>query len=422
MNSNRLRRSTLLVIGLLFAGSAFPGMRLGLGPFSVHPYLVVVGPLLFYLVVSGTSRIPRSATITSALFLGLYGLSCVPGGGVVGELVKTSAVLTTALVGYLLVRSNRDYTYAAVGMVLAGAIIGLRGLAGGEIGIEGINPMEGVGNKNAYALFAIPALLNGALVATSTRSRRLLVLLGLAGLIIAGAVFSTGNRSGWIGVALVLAYVVALRRGSSAILFGALLVGGTYGIVTEVTTTSVLERRIEQTRLGIGSDTKRVELIRESFMAGFESPILGESPAGLKRRLGRRFDPDGVPIEAHNVYAHVFGGSGVVTFLAFWLMALSWRRKAPARVVVPPVVRTLGEATVVQTIAFLYLGFFTSEVLYSPMIFFGLGISAARYDRVLEAWVQAQRRAHRQAAQPPNAAHSDPPAVLRLLARPLLQP
>src|SRR5205814_3465248 len=123
-------------------------------------------------------------------------------------------------------------------------------------------------------------------------------------------VFTTGNRSGWAGVALIALLVLGSRRNFKATLVLALVAGAAYYLVTDEGVPKVLQLRMEQTVSGYSSDDLRKELFSTAMAIAVENPILGMSPGGLPLELARRLDPEIMSLDPHNVIGHIAGGSG----------------------------------------------------------------------------------------------------------------
>jgi O-antigen ligase len=264
-----------------------------------------------------------------------------------------------------------------------GLVLGATGAAADPMG--GINVMKGIANKNAFSLYALPALLIGGWLYTrlplTALQRALIVATAIA---IVLAVFSTANRSGWIGVGIVGVMIFAGRMSRAA----GLVVVGVFAVYLLIgrneETRTMVERRFDQT-VGVNdSDEIRRELFIEGMKIGLENPLLGVSPHLLQKTLARRLAVATSEIETHNVYAYVAGASGMFALAAFfWMM---WTLAFPRA-------HSFSLDTALPTfmvVLCLYRGAFTHETLFSPTFAVGLGLGVA--------WIQLQRRKTRHGA------------------------
>lgn len=366
----------LFVCALMLGASAFPSVRPKVFGLLVHPLTLAAG-ILFLAGIGRLRRFPRSIGLALAAFTAVFGFAALigPPGGVPFA-VKVLASAVTLVVGGIYVENERDQRAVVVAFTLAVALISVRGLyVLGGMGVHGINPMEGIANKNGFSLFALPALLLAGLTAIKPSTpigQRWALIAGM--LFIVFAVFSTANRSGWIGVFLVavLLMVRAVRRLRTLLLSVTVTVlGGT--IVTVYADRSVIQDRLDKTNAE--APQLRLALVAAAFKVSVDNPLLGASPQALPREMSRQSGGvRGHAYDTHNTTALLVGGTGLLGVLGFLGLGWSlWRRP-----------RWFDRATPEQRDAHYLLramlilwavrGQFTSEILFSPAFSLALGI------------------------------------------------
>lgn len=373
----------LLYITLLaIAGSGFSSLRISLGGLSVHPLLVPLGLLTFIeLPRLGeiSERLRWSLGVFLALFIMILVATPVPAGGpmasfsTTGEISKVLASAAMILTPGLAVRSTRDFRLAAVAMVVGVSIIGLRAF-GGNDGVEGANPLEGIGNKNAFSLYALPAMMCAAYVLLDKDAPRWQRGVGLGGiLLLTMASFQVANRSGWLGiVALGALLVVFMRRRSRAILIVAAVALFGFALVREYGNAAMLERRLTQTETGTVSDNYRLGLTQGAFELALENPIFGLGPRRLATSLAERLHARFRYLDPHNVFGYIAGGYGLTTLVALFALGWAlWTTRAG------PSTHPLGPDRLMRVLLVLWVirGMFTREILYAPAFCAALGLA-----------------------------------------------
>ena len=234
----------LLVVSLLTAASAVRGLRLGFAGLLVHPYLI---PLLLLGLGIGLRRLPLfpvQILEPLLLFTALYCGATLPAGVDVQEMLKMAAAVATVVIAAIVVRSSSDFRIAVLGLAVASTLLSIRGLVSGTGDVIGINPLEEVANKNAFSLYVLPAvLLASYLFLDRSTSRWLRIALVACVLATTVAVFSSANRSGWLGVLLIAVMLYGQRRRLRTTLLLAVLAAGTYYKLTRFSSTTALEYR-----------------------------------------------------------------------------------------------------------------------------------------------------------------------------------
>ncbi len=372
----------LFVMSLSVVASAFPQMRPIVMGLAVHPYLIVVGLALPLAVMARIHLFPVRVLAALVLFVGMYCFSVLNGGhNQVGEVVKIGSAFATIITSALLVRRRGDFVAGALGLSIAIAVLAIRALDA-PVRADGINAMAGMANKNSYSLFALPAVLLAGYIVLNLKIpvvfKTIFVGTTVPTLV---AIFLSGNRSGWLGAVLVGVMLFWNRRGKGFLLVCVLAAIVGFWIV-KFGSTGALQERVQKTVEGYQSDTLRRNLVVICLEIGLENPLIGVGPQMLSLEIGRRSITDynvGVN-EAHNVFAHVLGGSGVFCFAALlgvgWCL-WTWKPRGGGKVGGRE--DPLHEARkLMRMLVFLWVvrGMFTSEIQFNPSfnIAFGLGI------------------------------------------------
>lgn len=359
----------LFAIGLSLIGSAFTRFRYSIGGLLVHPYLAFVIILLPLLAASRLRAVPSKIVMTLSLFAGLYFASTFSGGVSVGEGMKLGASVATILVCAMLVRSPTDFVMGTAGMLAAMGALAFIGISADTASGGSVNAIE-TANKNTYSLYALPPLLVGVYILLRQSRESFLaksILLVCSGLVTLCIALST-NRSGWLGLGVIVLFMTYERSIKAAIgfLFGGALL---YFVITSVFSTDHLTERADD--LGNESDHIRFQLITTSLQLGLQYPLSGVSPQELSRHLARAIHYSQGAVESHNVYALIIGGCGIVAFLVFMGIAYElWSWPPPRAVMMNSVERRafLDARKILRYTLLLYAirGMFTAEILFSP--------------------------------------------------------
>jgi hypothetical protein len=369
----------LFLVALLIAGSAFRVLRFEVGGLLLHPYLVPMMVLALLAGVPKMHRFPRFALQILAGFVTVMFLSTLPVGGGLGEMAKIIASALTLLTGALVVRNRKDFLAAVLGLSSAAAVLAIRGLTSGGVGTAaGINPLEEVANKNAFSLYALPPILLACFLAMEKETPRWMRLayLGLSAVTVV-AIFSSANRSGWLGVVAIAVLLYGRRHRLKATLFLAALGLMSYLLLTQYSSTETLEYRWEQTMGGIGSDQMRRDLFWTCVRLGFENPILGVGPQRLPVVLAQELHTQSPALDPHNAFGHVIAGSGLPAILL--LLTFGWslaRRPRLLRRRHAHNEQTREAHNLLRMMILLWIlrGLFSREILYSPAFSLGLGL------------------------------------------------
>lgn len=373
-------RWLLALIALLVATAAFPGLRIEAGGLQVPPHVI---PLLVAmpLALGRLRRIPSNVRVTLFAFTGLFAVSVLRYGSEFGDLVKMITSVMTLVAVAALVRTKRDFVYGAVAFSAAIIVINFRGLTGGITANVGYEPLRGIANKNAYSIYALPAVMVAGYLLLHFRHSKLVMIL-LSGAILSSTfiLFTGANRSGWGGIVLIGAMLAAQARRWRALGGVGALAAVSYAVFALFGTSEIFDYRLEQTTSGYQSDDVRQSLFSAALEVGIENPVLGVGPQLLPRELAKRLLSDADVVDPHNFIGYIVGGCGLFTLVA--LLALGralWRRPIPN---LHPNLRLAHDLVRMLLVLFVFRGFFSREVfsVASFPIALGLALGLALVD------------------------------------------
>lgn len=317
----------LFLIGVLVVASGYVALRPKIMGVSLHAALVPIGLAFPFVLLSRGNQFPMRVMVGLIAFAGIYAFSVVNGASIaLNEIVKIGSTFAAIITCALLVRSRADFVAGCLGLAIGVAVLGIPGLRAASGTLEGVEVLEGA-NKNTYSMFALPCILLAGYIYLNMPITRLVkwALVGCATICLL-VIFMSANRSGYVGAALVALMLFWNRRGRGLILVA--MVGAVVaGWVVYSGNTAAFERRLKQTNEGTSSDESRVALVIGAFQIALENPIVGVSPQKAPEHLARaaaqitgrhRMTAFG----AHNVFAHVAAGSGLICFGA--LLFLGW--------------------------------------------------------------------------------------------------
>jgi O-antigen ligase len=368
-------------MGLLIAASSNPSLRPHLFGLALHPYVVVL-VLLLPFTLRDLRTIPAHILALGVLFTALCALAMIDDPLFSSELVKLATAALTVLASALAVRNEKDLIAAVFALMIGTSIIAVAGFLTGTTSAEtlaGMNFMEGIGDKNAFSLYALPAILLGgylfSALALPWRSR---LLLAVGTSFLALAIFMTANRSGWLGVFLIVVMLVGHRFRLRTALFATALLAIVYFLATRSDAAAMIENRIDQTRDGYSSDDLRKDLLTNAVAIGVENPALGVGPTRLAFQLARRTNAEMRVVDTHNVFGYIVGAFGlpasaVFVALTASLCLLSFRRRPS------PLSRSAQTLTRMMIVLWVVRGMFSREILYAPTMCMGLGLAVGFY-------------------------------------------
>lgn len=376
----------MLVLLMVFSFRA--EYRINLGGLLVHPYLLVL-PMGYFFSSINLKTFPNRVFVPMVLFFFIFSLACLQNSNPFSEIIKVGASLATFTFFALAVQSEKDFEWLSWGLVLIAATIGVLGFMVGEevegAKLSGINVLEGIGNKNAQSLFTLPGVFLGAyLLIKAVAQKRILIVVILVMLLFFTviSIFLSGNRSGWLGLAIIafsIFFVIGLNL--RTIVVGVMLVVLSY-LAVEYYASDIYERKRRQTTEGYGSDVGRQLLMQHSLQVGLEHPILGVGMDELHRQMAVRLNINryGMKImDTHFLPGYIIGSSGVIALI--FLFVFLFRLTVPYGYQTSNF-RFLRQARL-MIIFFVLLFFarslFSREILYSPTFMCGLGIVFGHY-------------------------------------------
>jgi hypothetical protein len=312
----------LFVISLLVVASGFTSLRPLVMGLMIHPCLGPIALAFPFVVMSRIHLFPIRVLAALLIFIGMYSFSGLNGGrNPVGEVFRISAAVVTIVTCALLVRRRGDFVAGALGLSIAVALLGFRGLQAEDVTHTKV--MEAA-NKNAYSLFALPAILLAGYIVLRWKTVPTVVKAIFVGGTVPALVviFMGGNRSGYLGAVLVALMLFWDRRGKGILLVGVIAAVVAY-LILQFGSTVVLDERLRHTVEGNKSDVLRRDIVLACLQVGLENPVAGVGPQMLGFEIAHRvgYVASG-SVEAHNVFAHIFAGSGLICFAA--LLAVGW--------------------------------------------------------------------------------------------------
>jgi O-antigen ligase len=169
------------------------------------------------------------------------------------------------------------------------------------------------------------------------------------------------------------------RKGKGMLLVGAIAVVVAMGII-KYGSTKVFDERMRQTVEGNKSDQYRKDILWACLNIGFENPLIGVSPQKLPIEIGRRTSNiyHYGYVESHNVYAHLFAGSGMLSLLSLFAVGVAmWRWRPKESPVGGPDDPARDARRLLRMVVFLWFvrSMFTREILYNPSFNIALGLA-----------------------------------------------
>jgi len=274
-----------------------------------------------------------------------------------------------------------------VGLGLASGTMGLYGMQSTFTSATGVEALD-VGNKNAFSLFVLPSvLLCGYLffeMPVQNKALRTLLKTICVGAIgaCALAIFLSGNRSGYLGCVVIGAMVLKEKK-LYGLLLVALMAAGVVYLMMSLQKTDVFQERWNQTFVKKNeSDELRGHILLACFKIGLEYPITGVSANKLPTHIGAIVGGEHAGmnvIESHNVFAHIWAGSGILCFAGLCYVAWTlWFMPPPRnKADLPLAAEFKGAQRLLRMMVLLWMirGMFTSNILYNPGFSMGLGLA-----------------------------------------------
>lgn len=347
----------------------------------VHAYLVPMAPLFLYALCIRRESFPVGAAMGLLIFTVMFAFSTLPGTSPLQESIKVVASAVTIFTGALLVRSDRDFRVAVVGLMMAICFLAFRGVAAKHEHFMGANPLEGA-NENAFSLYTLaPLLLAGYTILDRGTSKFVRVLLIGMSLVVVLAMFSNANRSGWLGVGVIGLMLMSAKgqRVRGMVLLALMVPVGVF-LIFKYGDVDLIKFRFAETFSGHTTDKERVNLFLACVQVGLENPILGVSPQNLKMHIARIVGEDRFYVDPHNVFGYLIGGTGlIVTGALFYVGYALFRRpkSLPKKTDDPALLSALSAHRLMRMMVILWFirGIFSREILYSPGFCMGLALA-----------------------------------------------
>ncbi len=403
VNSAQLSNSGkwAFILSLLLVFSISAEYRVVVSGLLIHPFLLALPLAIFF--TGDIQSVSNRVTIPLFVFFFLFSVGSLQNDNPLLEIFKVGSSVITFLFFASSVKSEKDFRWISWGFVMVAFAIGIIGFSlGQEIGggkrLEGINSLEGLGNKNAQSLFTLPGLFLGVWLLLTYIRRTKWVAAGtliVAIFFITVQLFLSANRSGWLGLAVIFIsffFYSGFRR--TTIFIGAGIIFFAY-LAIEKYASDIVERKREQTVGGYASDEGRQLLMKESFLVGIAHPILGIGKDELHREMARRLRVNRIGIklvDTHFLFGYIFGATGLFALLAFLFFLLRLMDKER---LVPLYSKVQLDRIHFMVISFVMLfvirSIFSREILYSPTFIGGLGLVYGYYKmKARNAWSTSQ--------------------------------
>ncbi|MBX2894282.1 MAG: hypothetical protein KF763_02485 [Cyclobacteriaceae bacterium] len=395
MTNHRSDRLTVtgkwaFAVALLFAFSISAEFRLSLFGLLVHPYLLLLPIAVFF----GELRyyyLPNNVKVPLYFFVFFFSVGCLQNSNPFTEIFKVISALLTLVFFAISVRSEKDFHYLCWAFMICAFAIGIQGfLLGEEIKgggrLEGINALEGLGNKNAQSLYTLPGIFFGMLLIQRSIKKRKFMVIGIVSIaifFILVSVFLSANRSGWLGLFIILiSFVFYIGVGVRSILLVCMFSMLSYFIIGRYAS-DIVEHKSEQTLEGYSSDVGRQRLATLAFKIGFENPIIGVGMDELHRQMAYQLGLNRLGVEktdTHILWGYLFGATGIFSLLSFLFFLLSFTKQRfyHGLVETKPLHRT-RILVIGFVILFVVRSLFSREILYSPTFMGGLGLIFGYY-------------------------------------------
>ncbi len=386
------RKSLVFLAGFSLYGSLNPWGRPQIGAFLLHPYLVV---LMLMAVIAGLNTVVGIASRyrwAFGTYLVLFTLLSQQESLEYVEPIKLALSLFTIVILATTLRDRNEVVLATLGTTIAIGLVSLPAIvspATSVVGAEGL--AGGFGNKNAFSLYALPVIMLATHFAIdATVSKRIRIIMAVGAGLGSIAILSTGNRSGYLGLAIIgLLVVVRRRRIRDAVLvvvFGTLV----FTLLTVVGSSDAFWFRVNTPTTSQKSDEVRLNIIDNAIKIGFHDPVVGVGPpnvsANIATSVGHGSDVRVIGrLDAHNLYAYNFAGGGftlllsmLAVFLVMMLRPEEWQSGTP------PSHRARDSLMLLQSLVLLFLirAWFSEDAFTTPgfPIAFGLCIALVHLD------------------------------------------
>lgn len=376
------------LVSLLFVFSISVDYRMNFAGLLVHPFLIML-PVAIFATGFRLFKISPRVLAPLIIFLVVFSVASIQNEKPSQEILKVSASVLTFLFFATALRTQRDFRMISLGIISVAIAIGYLAFTIGpeqQLGsrLEGINALEGLGNKNAQSLFTLPGLfLSILLLVWSLRKKNVILTAALlAGIFfIVISIFLSANRSGWVGLGIIVAIYFMYFRLSLNLMFVVTVLFFFSYLGIDKYASDIVERKRMQTVEGYESDEGRLILIKESLKVGYENPLLGIGMDQLHKRMNvvvHRSSLEFGETDTHFLFGYLFGATGIFSlfFFLFFLMRVAERKKRLGlkKAEEDPWILLVG-----FVVLFIVRSFFTREILYSPTFVGTLGLLYGYY-------------------------------------------
>lgn len=379
----------LFALGFSLLLSAQAWARITVAGMLFQPVLAVVVALFLAVGPDALTRVPRGVRGWMTAYAALMSLAVIVGGNIALEPVaKLASLWLVVMVVGAAIERDEDAWAAGLGFASGMALLSVQTLvlgdqlAGGGGTGRGYNPFEGVANENAFSLYALPALLiAGAFVVDQRCPKWMRGIFALSSAAIAIGVLSTPNRSGYLGLVLIIVLLLVrgrrLRDTLIIVTLGALLYGG----FTVYGDSAGIDYEFSERKDAQSDWEKRIDIVGRSVDVGLNNPVLGVGLQNVPSAIGESMYAEGLIAfpkkDAHNLLGEVVAGGGLLGLTALlgcgsalWSRPREWRELGPAT----ETERNARGLLRIMVVLLLTRGLFTGAVLTTPGFALGLGL------------------------------------------------
>ena len=386
---DRWGRSTLVFCsGFFLLGSLSPWGRSQVGPFLLHPYLLPLGMMVLLGGLRKLVELEHRLQLALVAFLALFTADCLQGGIHFVEPAKMLITIATIWSFAVLLRDRSEVTLASLGATMAMAVISLPTILAPKTNLTGYGGTlaGGFGNKNTYSLYALPMILLSLHFLLDSRCNgKLRWAFGICAGLASIGILSSGNRSGYLGLAVIIALVILRRRKPrevAAVAIGAAVV---FFLLSTFGSSKAFWFRLSDPSTSQASDAVRVDILGKAMSIGWHNPLIGVGPPNVSNAISTsvgysiQMNLSG-GLDAHNLYAYLFAGGGfpLIILMGILLIVLmswpsAWRSTGP-----PSAAASAGMALMQSmVILFAVRAWFSEDALTTPGFPIAFGIILA---------------------------------------------
>ena len=386
---NRWGRSTLVFCsGFFLAGSLSPWSRSQVGPFLLHPYLIPLGLMMLLGGLRKLVDLDHRLQLALLAFLALFTADCLQGGISLVEPTKMLITVATIWSFAVLLRDRFEVALASLGAAMAVAIISLPTILFPKANLTGYGGSlsGGFGNKNTFSLYALPMILLSVHFALDRRCNwKLRWSFGICAGLASIGILSGGNRSGYLGLAVIVALVVLRRRKPREVAAVAIGGGLVFFLLSTFGSSKAFWFRLGDPATSRASDAVRVDILGHAMSIGWHNPLIGVGPPNVSNAISTsvgysiQMNLTG-GLDAHNLYAYLFAGGGFpLTILMGILLVVLMSRPSAWRWTGPPSAPAKAAMALMQSMVILFVvrAWFSEDVWTTPGFPMAFGIVLA---------------------------------------------